>query len=286
MPQQVLVSRSFVVSSILFILSFCAVTSYAVWSGVLSVLLTYSFTLLTGYYFFRKVDALRFFTASFFLNTIFAVLVSLYFDASYGLPFSEGGDDQAFYEISKKLKNGESVDFSALNYKAYVLTFAVYFKALHSIGITSDYFLHLNILNSFFGALAAPLIFLIGRQYTNEKNASAAAVLTLLYPPFIFYSAIIIRDILVATLLFAIIYTAMFWQRRAVKKDNNTLLFILNPFPHQGCFCLLRIILRVILLFYENEINSAGAVEDCRIFRGHKHNSHPNDFDCSTIRSR
>lgn len=218
MGRQILVSRLFFASSVAFLFSFSAIVAHVTFSGEASLLLTYFLALVTGYCLFRKSDALGFFTISFFVNTFFAVLFVLYFESNHGLPFSEGADDQAFYEISKKLKNGENVDFSALNYKAYVLTFSYYFKALNAVGIDSDYFFHLNILNSLFGALAAPLIFLIARGYTSQKNASLMALITLAYPPYIFYSATIIRDILVATLLFMIVYITIFRRSSQLRK--------------------------------------------------------------------
>ncbi|MBT1700921.1 hypothetical protein KK083_28775 [Fulvivirgaceae bacterium PWU4] len=153
-------------------------------------------------------ETIPFFRYSYLLNVFFAIVFTQAFLLEHGDPFTGMGDDFTIHQIAIDNKNGiesykDGLAWSGLNYKAYITALSLWLKVLNLAGFSSDYFLNLIILNSWMGAFVSPVIYLIFKKFTTDENSSTIAWITLLYPLSIYYSATIIRDIVV-TLFFSI----------------------------------------------------------------------------------
>jgi hypothetical protein len=180
----------------------------AIFSREISIIISFFVFLYAGHFLFRKATIpKKLFFYTFCLYVLMAVVFTSIHQMEHGTPFTGlGEDDKGFYEIAKEFKNGatsfawEGLQWKAINYKAYIYLLSGWLKVLNFIGFNSDYYFNLNILNCFFGAMAAPLLFLIFSRWVDDSLAYKIAIFTMLYPPIIYYSAAIIRDTLMVAL--------------------------------------------------------------------------------------
>lgn len=174
-----------------------------------SIILAYLLLAFIGTVLFRKQDnlATQFFFYAFTLYVSLAILFTSLHSLEHGDPFTGlGEDDKGYYETAKDYKDGirkfefVQAEWSAINYKAYIIILSGWLKLLNILGFNSDFYFNLNILNCFIGAFSAPFMYLIFRRWATERQARIIATLTLLYPPVVYYSAAIIRDVTILTL--------------------------------------------------------------------------------------
>lgn len=220
------------------VLAFCGLTFHIFYFKAPSVLITFFSLFILGIIFFLKSGKTtpQLFLISFCFNISISAIITYYFIYLNGIPFSEGGDDFTFYDLTIHWLEGISkfdsyaikeygISWSTIEYKLYIQIFGNWFKFLNSIGIESNHFFHLNILNCWFGAFAAPLIFLITNKVASPKVAQLTSLFVLIYSPLIFYSSIIIRDTLIITLFLLIVWVAI-KQMSSIKKAIIILLLI------------------------------------------------------------
>jgi len=176
----------------------------------LSVFITFFFLLYLGKLLLKKQvhTIYKLQRNSFFVNVCSGVLITTW--------YSSGQDDFTFYSISTFLSKGQYnfniadryFEWSSIQYKFYVLAFAYWYKMLNIIGVSSNFFFHLNIINSFVASFIAPFVYKIGLKVFGDKSSTPkiAALFCLLFPILIYYSSVIIRDSWIITFFLMIVY--------------------------------------------------------------------------------
>lgn len=221
-----------------FVLVFCGLTFHSFYFEAPSIFLTFILLFFLGSTSFLKSGKTptELFIISFFINVFISVIITYYFIHVNNVPFSEGRDDFTFYDLTVHWLKGISkfdayatkeygISWATIEYKLYIQILGNWFKFLNSIGIDSNHFFHLNIINCWFGAFAPPLIFLIANKVSSPKIAQLTTLFVLLYSPIIYYSSIIIRDTLIITFFLLIVWVAV-KQMGGLKKLILLLLLI------------------------------------------------------------
>ena len=192
--------------SLIFIFTSIVLVAVTITADYVTALLTV-LLLLAGTGLFKN-RGLKFFYIAYAVNLLSAIVISNYYIATTGQPFTDIKDDVFFYNSSTDLARAfiegkwhEYSDYTKYSGFGYILICGFFF---YIISFLSDFSpTHIQVINCFVGATIAPAIYLLGRYLFSQysiKIADRAALLVALFPIFIYYSAIVVRDIWIASL--------------------------------------------------------------------------------------
>lgn len=223
-----------------FILSATVLVAVSITADYVAAFLSISL-FLTGTWLF-KGRGLKFFYLAYAFNLLSAVVITNYYFATTGQVFTDIKDDVFFYNSSTELAQAfvegkwhEYANYTRYSGFGYILICGFFF---YLISFVSDFDpSYIQIINSFVGATMAPAIYLIGKhlflQY-SVKIASRAALLVAFFPIFTYYSAIVVRDIWIASLAVWFIYVLLiganqkkFYRNQRIKEKRKDFWFLI-----------------------------------------------------------
>lgn len=209
---------------IIIFMSFIFVLIYTFIYNEFSVFLFYILCLIIGPFFiilnapdskndFQFLTKLYFLTFSINIIIIFIFLISFYKSSGTTFLLIKGmkiPDDQVYYNnsiavISQWLKN-ESADsiISKYSYHGYIYFLSCIYYICSYIGDLSS--ITPRVINAMIGSLVSIVIFMLTKLIYDIKIAKRAALLCAFFPVFTYYSALILRDIIIVFLILYSVY--------------------------------------------------------------------------------
>ena len=143
------------------------------------------------------------FAFGFFIRILYTFALYYWLISARGDPYLGGGDDMQ-YEMDGKLlfegviKNNYDIFNNYTNHGGYPFLNGI----LHYIGwMCGGYHLLVpRIFNAFIGSLIAPYVYILSRNLYDHYIAVLSGIITMLFPDFIYYSSVQLRDIIIVFL--------------------------------------------------------------------------------------
>ena len=143
------------------------------------------------------------FAWGFFLRVGYGLCLYYWLIASNGEPFLGGGDDAGYEWMGRDLyerwqQNDFILPFYMRQHPGYYILIAV----IRTVGewLGGYHVLLTRVVNACIGGLIAPALFILARNVFGRPVALAAGILAAVYPNFVFYSSVQLRDIIIVFL--------------------------------------------------------------------------------------
>ena len=143
------------------------------------------------------------FAWGFFLRVGYGLCLYYWLIASNGEPFLGGGDDAGYEWMGRDLyerwqQNDFILPFYMRQHPGYYILIAV----IRTVGewLGGYHVLLTRVVNACIGGLVAPALFILARNVFGRPVALAAGILAAVYPNFVFYSSVQLRDIIIVFL--------------------------------------------------------------------------------------
>ncbi len=154
------------------------------------------------------------FAWGFLIRIIFAIALYYYLISFTGEPYLGGGDDSLYELIGEQyLARLKILDLpiNRLRHPGYPLFLAILRQFANLIG--GYHGLLSRIANAAFGGLICSFIYILCLNIFSKNIAKLSALLTILFPSFIFYSAVQLRDVIIAFLfVYAMAQFSIFYK--------------------------------------------------------------------------